>query len=89
MQVGDMGLDGRVFRLGTRIGDDFTGPPGAAISQSRPVPWPVKRGEVSFHHSLTWHGSPTNTSPRPRRAEIEPCALHTSMSGQVVVVSPA
>ncbi len=33
-----------------------------------PVPWPVKRGEVSFHHSLTWHGSPFNASARPRRA---------------------
>ena len=30
--------------------------------------WPVKKGEVSFHHSLTWHGSPFNQSPRPRRA---------------------
>jgi len=29
--------------------------------------WPVKKGEVSFHHSLTWHGSPFNQSPRPRR----------------------
>ena len=26
------------------------------------------RGEVSFHHSLTWHGSPFNQSHRPRRA---------------------
>ncbi len=33
-----------------------------------PVPWPVLRGEISFHHSLTWHGSPYNTSARPRRA---------------------
>jgi len=29
---------------------------------------PVKRGEVHFHHSLTWHGSPENNSTRPRRA---------------------
>ena len=29
---------------------------------------PVKRGEVHFHHSLTWHGSPENNSARPRRA---------------------
>lgn len=35
---------------------------------STPVPWPVLRGEISFHHSLTWHGSPYNTSTRPRRA---------------------
>ncbi len=31
-------------------------------------PCPVKRGEVHFHHSLTWHGSPWNESNRPRRA---------------------
>jgi ectoine hydroxylase-related dioxygenase (phytanoyl-CoA dioxygenase family) len=29
---------------------------------------PVKKGHVHFHHSLTWHGSGTNTSSRPRRA---------------------
>ena len=29
---------------------------------------PVKRGHVHFHHSLTWHGSGTNHSSRPRRA---------------------
>lgn len=29
---------------------------------------PVKRREVHFHHSLTWHGSPENNSNRPRRA---------------------
>lgn len=33
---------------------------------------PVKKGEVHFHHSLTWHGSHNNTSGRPRRA----IALH-------------
>lgn len=33
---------------------------------------PVKRGEVHFHHSLTWHGSHDNLSGRPRRA----IALH-------------
>jgi ectoine hydroxylase-related dioxygenase (phytanoyl-CoA dioxygenase family) len=29
---------------------------------------PVARGEVHFHHSLTWHGSGANKSGRPRRA---------------------
>ena len=29
---------------------------------------PVRKGEVHFHHSLTWHGSHANTSGRPRRA---------------------
>ncbi len=29
---------------------------------------PVRKGEVHFHHALTWHGSPDNPSERPRRA---------------------
>ncbi len=29
---------------------------------------PVKKGEVHYHHALTWHGSTSNTSGRPRRA---------------------
>lgn len=29
---------------------------------------PVRRGEVHYHHGLTWHGSHANTSGRPRRA---------------------
>jgi phytanoyl-CoA hydroxylase len=29
---------------------------------------PVRKGEVHFHHALTWHGSPDNKSDRPRRA---------------------
>lgn len=33
---------------------------------------PVKRGEVHYHHALTWHGSSANLSGRPRRA----IALH-------------
>jgi len=33
---------------------------------------PVARGEIHFHHSLTWHGSGPNQSGRPRRA----IALH-------------
>lgn len=33
---------------------------------------PVKKGEVHYHHSLTWHASHHNTSGRPRRA----IALH-------------
>jgi ectoine hydroxylase-related dioxygenase (phytanoyl-CoA dioxygenase family) len=41
------------------------------LSASMPVrfvPCPVRRGEVHFHHSLTWHGSPANRSPHRRRA---------------------
>ncbi|MCS6774971.1 MAG: phytanoyl-CoA dioxygenase family protein [Chloroherpetonaceae bacterium] len=33
---------------------------------------PVRKGEVHYHHALTWHGSPENRSQRPRRA----IALH-------------
>lgn len=29
---------------------------------------PVKKGEVHYHHALTWHGSHANLSGRPRRA---------------------
>lgn len=29
---------------------------------------PVRKGEVHFHHALTWHGSHSNKSGRPRRA---------------------
>lgn len=29
---------------------------------------PVRKGEVHYHHALTWHGSPDNKSARPRRA---------------------
>ena len=51
-----------------KVGEGFQVPAGSAIKEARAVPWPVKKGEVSFHHSVTWHGSPTNLSPRPRRA---------------------
>lgn len=50
------------------IGEGFTVPADSQVRQVKAVPWPVKRGEVSFHHSLTWHGSPMNKSPRRRRA---------------------
>lgn len=29
---------------------------------------PVRKGCVHYHHALTWHGSHSNTSHRPRRA---------------------
>ena len=51
-----------------RIGEAFT-PPGAhRPEQIQARPCPVRRGEVHFHHALTWHGSPANASPRRRRA---------------------
>lgn len=40
-------------------------PPDAKIEI---VPCPVKKGEVMFHHCLTWHGSPPNRSERGRPA---------------------
>ena len=36
----------------------------------RPVPVELKKGEASFHHPLTIHGSYENRSPRPRRAMV-------------------
>ncbi len=57
----------------------FTPPEGAEIPGVKPRPMPVKRGEVAFHHSLNWHGSPFNTSGRQRRA----IAIHY-MTGDAV-----
>jgi Phytanoyl-CoA dioxygenase (PhyH) len=37
-------------------------------SAFEPVPARARRGEASFHHPLTVHGSFRNRSPRPRRA---------------------
>ena len=46
----------------------FSPPADSPIQTVNPRPCPVKRGEVHFHHSLTWHGSPFNQSTRPRQA---------------------
>jgi ectoine hydroxylase-related dioxygenase (phytanoyl-CoA dioxygenase family) len=48
--------------------EGFTPPTDAEVTTVKPQPRIVKRGEVSFHHSLTWHGSPYNKSDMPRRA---------------------
>lgn len=45
-------------------------------------PCPVRKGEVHYHHALTWHGSPANRSGRPRRA----IALHY-MTGETRFVA--
>jgi ectoine hydroxylase-related dioxygenase (phytanoyl-CoA dioxygenase family) len=50
------------------VARDYTPPADAEVRKVEPRPWPVKKGEVSFHHSMTWHGSHQNTSDRPRRA---------------------
>ena len=40
-------------------------PPGESV---QPVPCEVRKGQVMFHHCLTWHGSPSNRSDRGRPA---------------------
>jgi len=50
------------------IGEGFAPPADAEVREVRHVPWPVKKGQVSFHHSMVWHGSHKNNSDRPRRA---------------------
>lgn len=40
-------------------------PPGARLDI---VPCEVPKGHVMFHHCLTWHGSPSNTSEKGRPA---------------------
>jgi ectoine hydroxylase-related dioxygenase (phytanoyl-CoA dioxygenase family) len=40
-------------------------PEGAKIEA---VPFEIKKGQVGYHHCLTWHGSPHNRSQRKRRA---------------------
>lgn len=32
------------------------------------IPFEIKKGQVGYHHCLTWHGSPHNRSERKRRA---------------------
>ena len=52
--------------------DFYALPPDFEGHEINVVPCPVRKGEVHYHHALTWHGSPANTSGRPRRA----IALH-------------
>lgn len=57
--------------LGTREGfevihrDPSQLPPGVVIER---VPAEVRKGQVHFHHCLTWHGSPENRTDKPRPA---------------------
>jgi ectoine hydroxylase-related dioxygenase (phytanoyl-CoA dioxygenase family) len=53
-------IDG--FPEGSHLPENFEGQPVHFVM------CPVKKGHVHFHHSLTWHGSGTNHSARPRRA---------------------
>lgn len=34
----------------------------------KPVPFEIKKGQVGYHHCMTWHGSLPNTSQTKRRA---------------------
>jgi ectoine hydroxylase-related dioxygenase (phytanoyl-CoA dioxygenase family) len=59
--------------LGSLMGQDFDALPSEYSGhQVKIVRCPVKKGEVHYHHALTWHGSHANTSGHPRRA----IALH-------------
>jgi ectoine hydroxylase-related dioxygenase (phytanoyl-CoA dioxygenase family) len=44
---------------------------------------PVRKGEVHYHHALTWHSSHENESERPRRA----IAFHYMLPGTRYVAS--
>src|SRR5207237_9673316 len=65
------------------VGKDFKPPEDAQAKQVKIIPWPVKKGELSFHHSMSWHGSHKNNSDRPRRA----IAIHVMTDGAVYVAS--
>src|SRR5690606_21412064 len=55
--------------LGSLQGQEFDClPPEYSGHEVKIVRCPVKKGEVHYHHALTWHGSHANTSGRPRRA---------------------
>lgn len=65
-------LEGNPQEKFFEIAKGFEPPADAETKEAHVIPWPVKKGEVSFHHSMTWHGSHANKSDRPRRA----IALH-------------
>jgi ectoine hydroxylase-related dioxygenase (phytanoyl-CoA dioxygenase family) len=52
----------RTQESGFTLPEAFEGHPVRIVSR------PVAKGEVHYHHALTWHGSHDNTSGRPRRA---------------------
>ncbi len=59
-------------RVPLQTADNFDPRPDAAFLPEgvtcKAEPVIVKKGEVAFHHCMTWHGSPCNKSSRPRRA---------------------
>ncbi|MCC6580306.1 MAG: phytanoyl-CoA dioxygenase family protein [Phycisphaeraceae bacterium] len=68
----------------TSVTEGFTWPPEVESCKLEVEARPVRRGEVHFHHSLTWHGSPMNMSTRPRRA----LAIHYMTSEAVFTGRP-
>lgn len=78
--------------------DEFTDiapPPGVpeiASAWRGPVSCPVRAGEVHFHNSYTWHGSPANRSQRLRRGytlHFMPEGVRVSERADVRVPYPA
>lgn len=64
-----------IFGTGTTYMEDMRADTVRPIEDPEALGWDVRtidarKGEVSFHHSLTWHASLPNTSDRPRRAAI-------------------
>lgn len=64
-----------IFATGTTFMEDMRAPTVRAIEDPEALGWEVQtitanKGEVSLHHSLTWHASLPNVSDRPRRAAI-------------------
>ena len=61
-------IGGKEYEDFERITAPFRPPDGAQVEEAVPRSRPMKRGELSFRHSLNWHGSPANKSDRDRRA---------------------
>ena len=64
-----------IVGTGTTYMEDMRAPTVRPIEDPEEIGWEVrtitaKKGEVSFHHSLTWHASLPNVSDRERRAAI-------------------
>jgi phytanoyl-CoA hydroxylase len=79
IENGCMSMVARSHRWGPHKGgtigtnpDDFSPTPDLSLlpagEKVEIVPCEVKKGEVMFHHCLTWHGSPPNRSERGRPA---------------------
>jgi ectoine hydroxylase-related dioxygenase (phytanoyl-CoA dioxygenase family) len=54
--------------------------PKALQEKFKPVAIELKKGEATFHHARTMHGSGANDTPRPRRATVINAFLDGVMS---------